>query len=111
MRGDSQANLINGGDGQDELRGNEGDDTISGGAGNDQIYGEQDNDRINGEEVTIQFTVVQEMTGSKVMRVMTPLKEIPVETLYMAAKVTTPLWTWTVSATLYFQDGVGCNNR
>ena len=48
LSGNGQANLLDGGDGNDRIFGNYGDDNLNGGAGSDDLYGESDNDVLNG---------------------------------------------------------------
>ena len=49
LRGDGEANTIDGGGGNDNIQGGAGADTLNGGTGNDTINGNQDNDTINGD--------------------------------------------------------------
>ena len=49
LRGDENANTLNGRGGQDAIQGSGGDDVINGGAGNDEVGGGAGNDRMSGQ--------------------------------------------------------------
>jgi Ca2+-binding RTX toxin-like protein len=49
FRGDANANIVNGGGGDDLINGFAGDDQLAGGAGNDSVYGGDGNDVVMGD--------------------------------------------------------------
>ena len=50
--GDDDGNIMEGGDGHDELEGEDGNDILKGGAGNDTLEGDEGNDDLDGQTGT-----------------------------------------------------------